>query len=83
MLQIKTVSKDMKKSTNKPKFIKRISPKETLMSMEVGDTVIIPTKNIKTPAIRMAALRIEQKKDGKFYITEQGMINETQVTRLK
>lgn len=73
----------MKKSSHRPNFIRKVSPKETLLSMEVGDTIIIPTRIIKTPAVRMAASRIESSKAGKFYITEQGMVNETQVTRLK
>jgi len=83
VLQIKTVCKGMKKSSYKPNFAIAISPKKTLLNMKIGETIIIPTKDIKSPTVRMAASRIEKRKEGKFFVTEQGMVNETRVTRLK
>ena len=62
---------------------KRNSPRLTLLGMNIGETVIIPTRHIQTPAIRTAATRMEQKKEGRFVITTQGLVNETQVTRIK
>ncbi len=73
----------MEKSLNKPRLVRRVSPRDTLLSMYVGETIRIPTREVKTPAVRTAAHRIEKKREGKFYVTEQGLIDETQVTRLK
>ena len=83
VLQNKIVCKGMEKCSYKPNFARDISPKKTLLNMKVGETIIIPTKDIKSPAVRMAASRIEKRREGKFFVTEQGMINETRVTRLK
>lgn len=83
VLQIKIVYNVMKKSSYTPNFAIDISPKKTLLNMRVGETIIIPTKDIKSPTVRMAASRIEKRKEGKFFVTEQGMVNETRVTRLK
>lgn len=83
MLQTLKDCKYMNNVLNKPRLYKKISPKETLLNMAIGETVVISTKAIKTPTIRVAASRLEKAKKAKFYITEQGMINETQITRLK
>lgn len=62
---------------------KRNSPRLTLLAMNVGETVKIPTKHIQTPAIRTAATRMEQKREARFVITTAGLTNETQVTRIR
>jgi len=73
----------MDNQTNNVEFVKKISVPDTLLSIEVGKTVRIPTNIIKTSAIRTAAVRLQKKRKAKFFVTEQGLINETQVTRLK
>lgn len=67
----------------KAQIKQRVSPRLTLLSMKVGETVKIATEDIQTPAIRVAATRLENRKEGRFVITTAGLTNETQVTRIK
>lgn len=64
------------------KFKKKLVPdtKGTLLSMEVGDSMLISSRDAKISALRTAAGRIH---DRKYSITEMGLVNETRVTRLK
>lgn len=73
----------MNNQVNNTKLALIISPAQTLLNMEVGETIYIPVNKIKTPALRMAALRLKRAKKGQFFVSEEGLINETQVTRLK
>lgn len=63
--------------------IKRVvSPTKTLRAMKSGQTVKIPTRHIKTSAIRVTASRL--KKNGySFHVSEEGLIDETLITCLK
>ncbi|HBK31266.1 MAG TPA: hypothetical protein DDZ96_05700 [Porphyromonadaceae bacterium] len=73
----------MNNQVNIFKPVTKISVPDTLLAMEVGDTVIISTRTIKTGSIRAAASRLERANKALFLVTEQGLVNETQVTRLK
>lgn len=73
----------MEKNITRRKLARVISPKETLMTLGVGESITISTRHIKTSTIRMAASRIEAKGIAKFEVTESGLINETKVTRIK
>ena len=63
--------------------IKRVvSPTKTLRAMKAGQTVKIPTRQIKTSAIRITATRL--KKNGySFHVSEEGLKDETLITCLK
>jgi len=65
------------------KIVTKISVPGTLMALQVGETVVIPSSKIKVGSIRAAASRLEKKKKARFFVTEQGLVNETQVTRLR
>lgn len=73
----------MNNQVNNTKLGLIISPAQTLLKMEVGETIYIPIKKIKTPTLRMAAFRLKRARKGLFFVSEQGLINETLVTRLK
>ena len=75
--------KGMNKNITKPKLQTKISTTKTLMAMSVGETIRIDTKDIRTATIRMSASRLEKGRRAKFFVTEQNLINETQITRLK
>ncbi len=68
---------------NTTNYVEKISIPDTLMAIPVGETVIIPTSVIKTVSIRAAASRLEKKRMARFFVTERGLVNETQVTRLR
>ena len=58
------------------------SPTKTLRAMKAGQTIKIPTKQIKTSAIRITATRL--KKNGySFHVSEEGLKDETLITCLK
>jgi hypothetical protein len=73
----------MNNQVNTSKLVTKISVPDTLLAIRVGETVMIPSKTIKPGSIRAAASRLERAKKARFYVTEQGFVNETQVTRLK
>lgn len=73
----------MNNQVNIIKPVTKISIPATLLAIEVGETVMIPAKTIKASSIRAASSRLEQAKKARFIITEQGFVDETQVTRLK
>ena len=59
-----------------------VCPAKTLRGMTVGQTVKIPTKYIKSSALRVTASRL--KKNGfSFHVSEEGLVDETLVTCLK
>lgn len=68
---------------NTIKPVTKISIPATLLAIKVGETVLIPSRTIKAGSVRAAASRLERAKKAQFIITEQGFVNETQVTRLK
>lgn len=50
--------------------------------MKSGTVIKIPTRDIKTPSLRTAAVRL--KKYGyDFHVTEAGLVNETLITCIK
>lgn len=73
----------MNNQVNTIKLVTKISIPATLLAIKVGETVIIPSKAIKASSIRAAASRLKQTKKAQFIVTEQGFVNEVQVTRLK
>lgn len=73
----------MNNQINPIRPVTKISVPATLLAIKIGETVIIPTRTIKTSSIRAAASRLERAKKAQFIVTEQGLINETQVTRIK
>ena len=66
-------------TTNAMKLKRVVSPAATLRGMKAGMTVKIPTKYIKTPSVRTAAVRLKAYGYA-FHVTEQGLIDETLVT---
>lgn len=73
----------MNNQANTIKPVTKISIPATLLAIRVGETVRISSKTIKAGSIRAAASRLERAKKAQFIVTEQGFVNETQVTRLK
>ncbi|MEA4949550.1 hypothetical protein SDC9_137424 [bioreactor metagenome] len=73
----------MNNQANAIKPVTKISIPATLLAIKVGETVRIPSRTIRAGSIRAAASRLEQAKRARFIVTEQGLVNETQVTRLK
>ena len=73
----------MNNQVNTIKPVTKISIPATLLAIKPGETVMIPSRTIKTGSIRAAASRLKRAKKAQFIVTEQGFVNETQVTRLK
>lgn len=67
----------------KARLVKKISPKETLMQMGIGETIAIPFRQLSTESIKTAATRAKQKKEGRFFISVDRIGGKTQITRLK
>lgn len=83
MQQNQAFCKDMNNQLNTLKSATKISIPAKLLAIKVGETVIISSRTIKASSIRAAASRLEQTKKARFIVTEQGLVDETQVTRLK
>ncbi len=66
-----------------PKIVKKVSPRQTLLQMKVGETIIIPFKIMPTSSIKAAATRAKQKKEGRFFVSVRELAGKTQVTRLR
>jgi hypothetical protein len=64
------------------RIAKKISVSDTLMSLKVGETIVIPTRVVRTGSLHVAASRLEKRKEGKFYVTVKGLVDETRVVRL-
>ncbi len=73
----------MNNQINTIKPVTKISIPATLLTIKVGETVLISSRTMKTGSVRAAASRLERAKKAQFRITEQQFVNETQVTRLK
>ncbi|RNC65170.1 hypothetical protein [Proteiniphilum sp. X52] len=73
----------MNNQVNTIKPVTKISIPATLLTIKVGETVIISSKIMKSSSIRAAASRLERAQKAQFIVTEQGFVDETQVTRLK
>jgi len=67
----------------KARIIKKVSPRETLLEMKVGETIEIPFRMISTGSIKTAATRAKQKKEGRFFVSVDEIGGKTRVTRLK
>ncbi|WP_286844504.1 hypothetical protein, partial [Proteiniphilum sp. UBA5346] len=65
------------------KPVTKISIPDTLLSLKVGETVMISARTINSSSVRAAASRLKKIKKAQFIVTEQGLINEIKVTRLK
>ncbi len=63
-------------------LVKKISVPGTLLSLPIGEPVLIPTAKIKTASIRTAKTRLEKAHKARFTVTTDGLINETRVIRL-
>ena len=63
-------------------LVKKISVPETLLSLPIGQPMLIPTDKIKTSSIRTAKTRLEKARKARFEVTTDGLINETRVIRL-
>ncbi len=57
----------------------KFSPRETLMALVINESVTVPTKLCKCMTMRNAAKLID---DRSFSISERGLINEYEVTRI-
>ncbi len=78
-----TFYKGMNNQANTIKPVTKISIPDTLLSLKIGETVMIPVRTIKSSSVRAAASRLKKIKKAQFIVTEQGLINEIKVTRLK
>lgn len=73
----------MNNQANTIKPVTKISIPDTLLSLKVGETVMISARTINSSSVRAAASRLKKIKEAQFIVTEQGLINEIKVTRLK
>lgn len=73
----------MNNQANTIKPVTKISIPDTLLSLKVGETVMISARTINSSSVRAAASRLKKIKKAHFIVTEQGLINEIKVTRLK
>ncbi|SFK25840.1 hypothetical protein SAMN05216357_10138 [Porphyromonadaceae bacterium KH3CP3RA] len=73
----------MNNQVNTIKPVTKISIPATLLAIKAGETVMISSKIIKTSSLRAAVSRLERAKKAQFIVTEQGFVDEVQVTRLK
>jgi len=67
--------------TKRQVFITKISVRDTLRSMSIGERRVFETKDIKHSSIRSAA-RALKAKGYLFEATEKGLVNEIAVMRL-
>ncbi|MDD4778817.1 MAG: hypothetical protein PHV53_11095 [Fermentimonas sp.] len=67
----------------KARIIKKAYPKDTLMEMSVGETIVIPFRILSSASIKTAATRAKQKKEGRFFVSVDELGGKTQITRLK
>jgi hypothetical protein len=67
----------------KARIIKKVSPRDTLLGMSVGETIVIPFRVLSTGSIKTAATRAKQKKEGRFFVSVDEIGGKTQITRLK
>lgn len=67
---------------SKTTIIKRISPKYTLLSINIGETVNIKNSVLKCTGVRNAASRLN-KKGYSFKVSDKGLSDSVNVTRLK
>ncbi len=81
--KIRHFYKDMNNQANTIKPVTKISIPDTLLSLKVGETVMISARTINSSSVRAAASRLKKIKKAQFIVTEQGLINEIKVTRLK
>lgn len=69
-------------STKQPNFILKKSLKDTLRAMDVGDVIRIKNKDFKYNSIRTVMYQLRE--EGiEITVSQKGLIDETQVTRLK
>lgn len=73
----------MNNQANTIKPVTKISIPDTLLSLKVGETVMISARTINSSSVRAAASRLKKIKKAQFIVTEQGLINEIKLTRLK
>lgn len=74
----------MKKDLKAPQLVRKISVRDTLLNLKIGDKpTLMPTRLIREGTIRTAANRL--KKDGiaNFEVSAEGLVNEVKITRLK
>lgn len=69
-------------SASKVKIVSKPSLSQTLKSLEVGKPTLFQTSQFKTQPARVCATELKSK-GYEFTITEDGMVNEYIVTRLK
>ncbi|CAK7067479.1 MAG: hypothetical protein PETM_02953 [Petrimonas sp.] len=73
----------MNNQANTIKPVTKISIPDTLLSLKVGETVMISARTINSSSVRASASRLKKIKKAQFIVTEQGLINEIKITRLK
>lgn len=63
------------------KLVKKISPTETLMRMNVGETALFRDTDVRYTTIYPSVKRIEKKTNMRFIVTIKGVVGGTKVTR--
>ena len=62
-------------------LVKKCSAKQTLLRMNVGQTIIVSERNIRYMTLYSTARVIEKTTDMRFSITIKGIVGGTKVTR--
>lgn len=63
------------------KLVKKISPTETLIRMNVGETALFRENDVRYTTVYPSVKRVEKKTNMRFTITIKGIVGGTKVTR--
>lgn len=64
------------------KYCYKISLRDTLRRLVVGDSIIIPERDFSSTSVRNAARLLEKEEGLKYEVSNKNLILETRVTRL-
>lgn len=64
------------------KLVKKVSPRDTFLSMEVGDEMVINERSMRYTTIYPTIKRIEKSTTMRFEVTMKGVVGGTKVLRL-
>ena len=61
---------------------KKVSVTGTLMSLEVGEVIVVKSTDVKVNVLRGAAHKLKER-GYRFHISEKELVNQARVTRLQ
>lgn len=64
------------------KLVKKVAPRDTFMSMSVGEELVVNERTMRYTTIYPTIKRIEKKTNMRFDVTMKGIVGGTRVTRL-